>query len=98
MQFTALNTIGFADITPAQRSSASTLSSMLQQISMLLGVAIAAAILNLAGLIRAGTDAPLADFRWAFAVIGLIGMAASLRFLALPPEAGAEVSGHRQKR
>ena len=98
MQFTALNTIGFADITPAQRSSASTLSSMLQQISMLLGVAIAAAILNLAGLIRAGIDEPLADFRWAFAVTGLIGMAASLRFLALPPDAGAEVSGHRQKR
>lgn len=95
MQFTALNTLGFADITPAQRSSASTLSSMLQQVSMLLGVAIAAATINLSSLLRAGTGAPLVDFRWAFVVIGAIGMAASLRFLALSPDAGAEVSGHR---
>lgn len=98
MQFTALNTIGFADIAPAQRSSASTLSSMLQQVSMLLGVAIAAAILNLAGLIRAGSGTPLADFRWAFAVVGAIGIASSFRFLSLPPDAGAEVSGHGQQR
>ncbi|MGV3549510.1 DHA2 family efflux MFS transporter permease subunit [Rhizobium sp.] len=95
MQFTALNTIGFADIAPAQRSSASTLSSMLQQVSMLLGVAVAAAVLNLSGLIRDGAGTPLTDFRWAFAVIGAIGVLASLRFLALPADAGSEVSGHR---
>lgn len=98
MQFTALNTVGFADITPAQRSSASTLSSMLQQISMLLGVAIAAAIINLSSLIRANSGTPLDDFRWAFVVVGLIGIIASLRFLALPDDAGAEVSGHRIRR
>ena len=98
MQFTALNTIGFADILPAQRSSASTLSSMLQQVSMLLGVAVAAAILNLSSLIRAGAGTPLTDFRWAFVIIGAIGMVASLRFLALAPDAGAEVSGHRFER
>jgi EmrB/QacA subfamily drug resistance transporter len=96
MQFTALNTIGFADITPAQRSSASTLSSMLQQVSMLLGIAIAAAILNVSGLVRAGSGTPLVDFRWAFLFIGLMGMAASLRFLSLPRNAGAEVSGHTE--
>lgn len=95
MQFTALNTLGFADIAPAQRSSASTLSSMLQQVSMLLGVAVAAAVLNLSGMLRAGAGTPLADFRWAFLVVGAIGMAASLRFLVLPHDAGAEVSGHR---
>jgi hypothetical protein len=95
MQFTALNTLGFADIAPSQRSSASTLSSMLQQVSMLLGVAIAAATINLSGLWRAGTGTPLADFRWAFVVVGAIGIAASLKFLALSPDAGSDVSGHR---
>ena len=95
MQFTALNTLGFADITPEQRSSASTVSSMLQQVSMLLGVAIAAATLNLSSLLRGGIGAPLVDFHWAFLVVGAIGMTASLRFLALSPTAGAEVSGHR---
>lgn len=94
MQFTALNTLAFADIGGAQRSSAATLSSMLQQISMLFGVAIAAAVLNLSQIAR-GEEAPdLVDFRIAFIAIGLIGLVASFRFMVLPPSAGAEVSGH----
>jgi EmrB/QacA subfamily drug resistance transporter len=95
MEFTALNTLAFADINPAQRSSASTLSSMLQQVSMLLGVAIAAAVLNVSVALRGHENPDLLDFRWAFLVIGAIGVVSSMRFLRLPPEAGAEVSGHR---
>jgi EmrB/QacA subfamily drug resistance transporter len=95
MQFTAINTLGFADVPPTQRSSASTISSMLQQVSTLLGVALAAAAVNLSSLMRNGTGSPLVDYHWAFVVIGAIGMVASLRFLALPADAGAEVSGHR---
>ncbi|PDS77993.1 MFS transporter [Rhizobium sp. L43] len=96
MEFTALNTLAFADIGPAQRSSASTLSSMLQQVSMLLGVAVAAAVLNIASALRGADNPVLADFRWAFVVVGVIGVVSSLRFLQLPAEAGAEVSGHRK--
>jgi EmrB/QacA subfamily drug resistance transporter len=96
MQFTALNTLGFADILPRQRSSASTLSSMLQQVSMLLGVAVAAAVLNLSRMIRGGEPLSLIDFRWAFVVVGVVGVLACLRFLTLRPDAGAEVSGHRR--
>lgn len=95
MQFTALNTLGFADITPAQRPSASTLSSMLQQLSMVLGVALAAAVLTLSRLIH-DTPAPtLLDFRWAFLTIGAIGLVSALRYLTLDRRAGADVSGHR---
>ncbi|MGX9147061.1 DHA2 family efflux MFS transporter permease subunit [Mesorhizobium sp. 128a] len=94
MQFTALNTLAFADIDAVQRSSAATLSSMLQQISMLFGVAVAAAILNLSQIARDRPALDLVDFRIAFLVIGVIGLVAALRFLALPPTAGAEVSGH----
>jgi MFS family permease len=98
MQFTALNTIAFADISGAQRSSASTLSSMLQQVSMLLGVAIAAAVLNVSAAVRGLGDPGLVDFRWAFVVIGAIGVVSTLRFLQLPHDAGAEVSGHKRQR
>ncbi len=98
MQFTALNTIAFADISGAQRSSASTLSSMLQQMSMLLGVAIAAAVLNVSAAVRGLGDPGLVDFRWAFVVIGAIGVVSTLRFLQLPHDAGAEVSGHKRQR
>jgi MFS family permease len=96
MEFTALNTLAFADIGPAQRSSASTLSSMLQQVSMLLGVAVAAAVLNIGSALRGADNPVLADFHWAFVVVGAIGVVSSLRFLQLPAEAGAEVSGHRK--
>ena len=94
MQFTALNTLAFADIGAQQRSSAATLSSMLQQVAMLFGVAVAAAILNLSQIARAQPALDLVDFRIAFFVIGAIGLVAALRFLVLPPGAGAEVSGH----
>ncbi|MER9306373.1 DHA2 family efflux MFS transporter permease subunit [Mesorhizobium sp. M0293] len=94
MQFTALNTLAFADIDAAQRSSAATLSSMLQQVAMLFGVAVAAAILNLSQIVRDRPALDLVDFRIAFLAIGAIGLVAALRFLALPPGAGAEVSGH----
>ncbi|TIU03393.1 MAG: MFS transporter, partial [Mesorhizobium sp.] len=52
MQFTALNTLAFADVASSQRSSAATLSSMLQQVAMLFGVAVAAALLNLSQIAR----------------------------------------------
>jgi MFS family permease len=96
MEFTALNTLAFADIHASQRSSASTLSSMLQQVSMLLGVAVAAAVLNISAAARGVEQPVLADFRWAFVVIGVIGMLSCLRFMQLPPDAGAEVSHHRR--
>lgn len=94
MQFTALNTLAFADIDAAQRSSAATLSSMLQQVAMLFGVAVAAAVLNLSQIARDRPALDLVDFRIAFLVIGAIALVAALRFLALPAGAGAEVSGH----
>ncbi|MER9416735.1 DHA2 family efflux MFS transporter permease subunit [Mesorhizobium sp. M0306] len=94
MQFTALNTLAFADVASQQRSSAATLSSMLQQVAMLFGVAVAAALLNLSQIARGVAALDLVDFRLAFLVIGAIGLVASFRFLALPKAAGAEVSGH----
>ena len=95
MQFTALNTLAFADIDAAQRSSAATLSSH------------AAAGGDAVRRRRGGGDPqPVADrqgasrrstssiFESPFSSIGAIGLVAALRFLVLPPGAGAEVSGH----
>jgi EmrB/QacA subfamily drug resistance transporter len=95
MQFTALATLAFADIEPHQRGSSSTLSSMVQQLSAGLGVAVAAILLNISQSLRHGDHLALADFRLAFTVVGLTALAASALFLRLKPEAGAEVSGHR---
>lgn len=96
MQFTALATLAFADIDGDKRSSASTLSSMFQQISMVFGVALAAAILNLSQVVRGAPALELYDFRVAFFVVGILCLLASLQMLVLPRDAGSEVSGHRK--
>lgn len=97
MQFTALATLSFADIDAERRSSASTLSAMFQQVMMVFAIAVAAAVLNLSALLR-GTSLSLTDFHIALWIMGGLCVAAALSFLGLHPEAGAEVSGHRQPR
>jgi MFS family permease len=98
MQFTALATLTFADIEPHLRGSSSTLSSMLQQVSIGLGIALAALLINISQSLRGADRLALADFRLAFLVVGLIAIAASALFLRLDAGAGAEVSGHRPRR
>jgi EmrB/QacA subfamily drug resistance transporter len=94
MEFTALNTLAFSDIGSAQRSSASTLASMLQQVSTVLGIALAAFLLNASQTMRGAATLGITDFRVAFMVVGAVGLLASWRFLQLPADAGAEVTGH----
>lgn len=96
MQFTALATLAFADVDPEHRSSASTLSSMFQQITSVFGIALCIGLLDLAQLFHPGTTLGLPDFRFAFFAMGAITIAASLQLLTLHREAGAEVSGHRR--
>ncbi len=95
MQFTALATLAFADIEAHQRGSSSTLSSMMQQLSAGLGVAVGAILLNVSQSARHADHLSLVDFHFAFLVVGVIAIAASALFLRLQPDAGAEVSGRR---
>ncbi|MCT7664538.1 MFS transporter [Shinella kummerowiae] len=98
MQFTALTTIAFADVTPAQQTAAATISAMLQQLAQLLGVAVAAVVMRLSSYLAPspGDGGMLMDIRVAFLCVAVIGFLSALRFLALPAGAGAEVSGHRR--
>ena len=95
MQLTALNTIAFSDVEPAHRSSASTLSTMLQHVAMLLGVALAAACLNIAQAVRGDAALALGDFSFAFVVVALLALLSAFLMLRLPADAGSEVTGHR---
>ena len=97
LQYTALNSMAFADI-PAQRmSAASSLSSMVQQMSNGMGVAFAAMALNLVLVLRGGSpdDMSLSDMRITFILMALVTLLSTLWFARLEPDAGAEVSGHR---
>ena len=95
MQFTALNTLAFADITAAQRSSSSTLASMLMQITSVLGVALGSFLLKITQTFYERTQSLLIDFQLAFMVTGIMVLTSTLIYLKLPRDAGAEVSGHR---
>jgi len=92
LQFTAFNSLSYADISPAGLSQATSFASAAHQLSLAIGVAIAALILETSQIAR-GDNAILAgDFISAFLVIGGISMVSALAFLPLPGNAGAELT------
>lgn len=95
MQFTSVNTLLFADLTPELTSRGSSLGSALQQLSMSLGVAIASLVtaLFLQDGEAAASSAYTAAIRQTFWVLGAITLVSSLLFLPLRPEDGASMSG-----
>ena len=97
MQFTSLNTLAFADIPKPLLSPATSLYSMVTQMTMGMGVAVGAIFLRLGALLHPhASKAPvLADFRFAFILVSIVIALGTLDCLGLAPDAGAEVSGHR---
>ncbi|GGE99291.1 MFS transporter [Aliidongia dinghuensis] len=99
LEFTSLNTLAFADVSSPKMSAATSLSSMVQQVSLGTGVALGAILLHLHLMLRDAPHGPLGtgDFHFAFVIIGLISLAAVALFMRLAPDAGAELSGHRPR-
>jgi hypothetical protein len=93
MQFTALNTLGFADVPPAEISAANTFSSMVFQLNAGLGVAIGAIVLKISTAMRGVEHAGTIDLQVAFIVIGVMALIGIADAVTLRPDAGVEVSG-----
>lgn len=98
MQMTSLNTLAYADIEPADRGAASTLSTMCAQMASAMGAALAALVLALSQMAHGRNTLAAADFRVAFVVMALLAMLAVASFRRLKPDDGAEVSGHQWPR
>ncbi|MDB5990072.1 MAG: transporter [Herbaspirillum sp.] len=96
MQMTGINTLAFADVPPAAMSSASTLFSVTQQMTIGLGIAFGAIALHFAVWLHGGTQLALADFRVAFAVVAALSLISVISFIGIERDAGADVSGHRK--
>ena len=95
MNFTSLTTLAFADISAEQRSGASALATMLQQLAMSMGVAFAAFALNVSQTLRDAPTLELSDFRYAwFAIAALMAVAAAGSW-RLAHDAGAAISNRR---
>jgi EmrB/QacA subfamily drug resistance transporter len=98
LQYTALNSIAFADIATPRMSAATSFSSMIQQISNGMGVAFAAVVLNLVSVSQghSRTEIPLGDIALTLVFMTVVTLASCLSFARLAPDAAAEVSGHRR--
>ncbi|WP_131113918.1 MFS transporter [Lichenihabitans psoromatis] len=96
MQFTALNTLAFAELEPGQTGPANTLFNMAFQLALGMGVAFGAIVLRIAEALPAGQGAdPSGPFRLCFAIIGLVALTALPAFARLRRDAGQAVSQHR---
>ncbi|NYT37612.1 DHA2 family efflux MFS transporter permease subunit [Allopusillimonas soli] len=95
LQFTAVNTLTYADLGPEAMSRASSFSAMAQQLGISLGVACAAVTLNLSMKLRGNDTLDLVDIMTGFIVIGLIAAASVFSFMRLPANAGAQLHGRK---
>ena len=93
LQFTAVGAIAFADISQAWMSQASGLQSMSQRLAQSLGVAFGAYALELSSSLQGHSTIVAADFWPAFLAIALVSGASVFYNVALPHDAGAELSG-----
>ncbi len=91
LEFTALNTIAFAEIDSPLMSQATSFSQMAQRLSLTMGVAISAFILHQAS--DGAAHIPLSAFGWAFAIVGGVSALSVFTFVSLAEDAGAEIAG-----
>ena len=97
LQFTAINTIGYAEVDLPRMSRATTLVSVTQQLAISAGVAVGAFSVELTMLLRKTHELTAADFSPAFLVVTLISASSAIVFFLMPADAGHQVSGRRAK-
>ncbi len=95
LQFTSLQTIAYAEVAPAQMSQATTMVSVAQQLALSFGVGLGAMLLHVTVWWSGGAELTPAHFSFAFLGVGLVSLASLPLFVALPADAGAEISGRR---
>jgi EmrB/QacA subfamily drug resistance transporter len=92
LQFTATNTIAYADVEARRMSRATSLVSVAQQLSIAAGVAIGALVVETMVQLKAEPVITAGDFYPAFLLIGVMAALSSLMFLSLPEDAGAALA------
>lgn len=99
MQFTALNTLAFADMPQAQMSAANTLFSTMSQLALGMGIALGAIAIRIGewAVPMLGLEsAPGAAYRLAFIVVGGVSLIGMLDLFALPRGVADDVSRGRR--
>ncbi len=95
-QFMTSNTLSYADLPGEKLSRATSLGGVLQQLSVSLGVSIAAMVLS---LVSGQAHTPTADqFHWTFLLTAVIPLLPIPGFFFLRAEDGVQVSGYRRQK
>ncbi len=95
LQFISYNTIAYADIEGSRMSAATSFYTTFQQMTLTLGICIAAGSMALSRGIAGRGTLKLDDFSVAFCVVGALALLAAPVSSRLRPDAGNEISGHR---
>jgi len=98
LQYTCMNTLVYADVTPEQTSQASTIVSTVQQLSLSFGVAVASLVTAYFIPDRFHTSAPelVSGMHKAFIFLGILTALCAVEFAGLKEEDGDSVSLHRE--
>jgi EmrB/QacA subfamily drug resistance transporter len=97
LQFTSTNALTYADVSNEALSRATSFASVAQQVSISMGVAVAALILDGMRAWRGDGTIQLIDFSVAFTLVGLIAVCSVFFFIRLPENAGAEMARRPSK-
>jgi EmrB/QacA subfamily drug resistance transporter len=95
LEFTAINTVAYAEIEPPQMSRATTLVSVNQQLAVSAGVAVGAFSVESTMWIRHMNELTADVFAPAFLVVALISTVSAFFFWRMPDDAGHEISGRK---
>jgi MFS family permease len=93
LQFTAINTVAYAEVEPAQMSRATTLVSVNQQLAISAGVAVGAFCVEATLWVHHTSELIADDFAPAFLVVAVISAVSAYFFWQMPDDAGHEISG-----
>ena len=92
LQFTSMHALSYADIAQRQAGSATSISSVAQQVSLSLGVAIGALALEVSQTAHAHPQPQPADFSIALFVVSAIAALCIVKMIRLPADAGHELT------
>jgi len=94
LQFTALNTIAYADVPQARMSAATSFYATFQQLTLSLGICFSSAALAVSIALAGHAGPGLGDFSAAFLAVTAVSFLAAPVCARLPRDAGAAMSGH----
>jgi EmrB/QacA subfamily drug resistance transporter len=93
LQFTAYNTIAYADVERERMSAATSFYTTMQQMMLSLGICVSASVLNLSVAISGREMPVMADFSAAFLTVTSIALLAAFVCARLPRDAGDDLAG-----